>query len=144
MKVKPRQCVITFYEPGLGREVKAGKFVWLQVSGARGYMVYVNNVSLEWDLMRDLDAWGIAPCVLEAMKSMDIDEIHFVCREEGMTYIATPAEVRRFGELRKYGSRGTHWHLARRYWRRNLGTREYPWVNREWNLRWLEPERVEA
>ena len=71
---------------------------------------------------------------------MDIDEIHFVCREEGMTYIATPAEVRRFGELRKYGSRGTHWHLPRRFWRRNLGMLEYRWVNREWNLRWLEPE----
>ena len=144
--MRPRQCVITFDEPGLGREVKAGKFVWIQVTKRpkRGYWAYVNNVSVQWDLMQELDAWGIAPCVLQAMQEMGIDQIHFCCKEEKATYITDVATVKRFGILRKYGNRGTHWHLPRRYWNRPHGGLEYPWVNKEWHLKWLEPVKAQA
>ena len=134
------QRVIEFYEPDLGRMVTAGKFAWVRVNDDGGYWAYVNNVTVREDLMEELDAWGIAPCVLQAMERRDIDQIHYCSVIERLTYIADVGDVKRFGILKKYGTRGTHWHLPRRYWRKASGLLEYPWINRRLELEWLEPE----
>lgn len=139
---RPVECLLVTFEPGLQREIILGKFIWVHVKNGTGYFAYVNDVTLEWDLMEELDAWGVAPCVLERMGRMGIEEIHFCCKDEGVTYIATTADVRRFGILRQFGKRGSHWHLPRRYWRAATGIQKYRRTNRRLELDWLEPEVV--
>ena len=135
--MKPRECVLTFSEPGLGREVQAGKIVRVIVHGGRRWC-YVNNVSLAWDLMEELDAWGVAPCVILLMGEMGVNLIHYVCREEGVTYATDPETVKAKGVLASYGGRGQHYHLPRRYWHREDGKLEYPWTNKRVKLEWEE------
>lgn len=142
-KVRPRQALIRFVEPGLGREVQAGKFCQVSIrtgAGLRAYWAYVNDVSVQFDLMQELDAFAVAPCVMEMMKRMDIDQIQYCCKQETLTYSTDLANLRRFGILKAYPPRGAYWHLPRRYWRKVKGITKYPWVKRVLELRWLEPE----
>ncbi|HUV74780.1 MAG TPA: hypothetical protein VMW79_10760 [Anaerolineae bacterium] len=140
--MRARECVLTFVEPGLQRRVFAGKIVWLHVRHGGGIYAYMNDVRLDRDLMRDLDAWGVAPCVLEVMGRMAIDVIHYCCRDEDVTYVSSPGQVRRYGELLRCSGRGAHWHLPRRYWQRVKGIQRYRWINTQMELEWLEPEVV--
>ena len=139
---RPVECLLITHEPGLQRQITLGKLIWIHVRDGGGYFAYVNDVTVEWDLMRDLDAWGIAPCVLERMARMGIDEIHFCCKDEGVTYIANVGDVHRFGELKQFGTRGAHWHLPRRFWGKIAGIQMYRRTNRRLELEWLEPEVV--
>jgi len=138
--MRARQCVISFREPGLQRDVQAGKFVEVRPH----VFVYVNDVTLAWDLFQKLDAWGVAPCVLAAMDEMGIKTIHYCCTDEGVTYGTTVETVRALGILKKYGRRGHHYHLARQHWDVFPGLYHYARVHRVWKLEWLKPEKVQA
>jgi len=143
VRVKPAECLLVTEEPGLGREITLGKLIFVHVSDGTGYYAYVNDVTVEWDLMVKADAWGIAPNVLEQMRVMDIDAIHFCCKDEGVTYRTTAGDVRRFGTLCKLGQgRGAHWHLPRRFWSVTPGIQKYRRTHRVKRLDWLEPEVV--
>lgn len=138
--MRARECLLLFVEPGLQRRVIAGKICWLHVRDGGGIYAYVNDVTVQRDLMRDLDAWGVAPCVLAVMDEMRVDLIHYCCRDEDVTYVSSPGEVRRYGELLQCSGRGTHWHLPRRYWQQVKGIQRYRWINSQIVLEWMEPE----
>jgi hypothetical protein len=141
-KIPPKECLIRFVEPGLQREVQAGKFVFIPIRDGKGQYAYVNTVKLEWDLMQEIDSWGVAPCVVQMMERMNIDVIHYCCTSEGITYVTNLWRVKQFGVLCSFGDRGTHYHLRRSYWNWVEGIQTYRHVheNRVLKLRWLEPE----
>lgn len=142
-----QQVLVGFYEPGLGRPIQAGKFVQPGVAKGIGCLtearwVYQNNVGPD-DLMEVLDAWGVAPCVLDAMIKHGVDEIHYWCEEDQMTYVARPDRVLAEGIRQAHGKRGTYVHLPRASWDKHAGRiAYYPWASKLLTLAWIEPEKI--
>lgn len=135
--------LVGFYEPGLKQQIQAGKFVAIGSSSGPKW-VYQNNVG-PGDLMEVLDAWGVAPCVLKAMREYGVLEVHYYALEENQTYIATPQRVWLEGIKQAHGRRGTYFHLPRKLWDRFEGRiAQYPWASQRLTLQWIEPEDLGA
>jgi hypothetical protein len=134
--------VIKIWEPGLRKVIQAGKFVLAFCPHLGAQWVYAYDIPLV-DRMGVLDAWGVAPAILRAMRERDIHVIHYYNAEEDVTYVTTDRVVRQRGILQAHKGRGVcYYHLQFADWQKVRGRPcRYPRTNQALSLAWAEEER---
>lgn len=127
-------AVLLLRHPGEPRHRQIGKIVTVS-----GVPVYVFNWKRSSGLCRKLDAIGIEPATLEAMRAHGAERIVYLDTEMAQTLETTRAEVLFYGVLVSLGH-GRMYHLPLRYWHVTPGMARYPRTERYETLDWIEPE----
>jgi hypothetical protein len=139
--------VLQTYEPALKRVVQLGKLA--RLADGRPAYVFDKDPSKR---LRQANAWGIAPCVLDAMAARGVEVIRANVRDPRGAYTleTTREEVLRQAILRGFKGRPVaNYHMPEELWRRVPHERT-PFVTKVVRLPWVEhkepprPEPVAA
>jgi hypothetical protein len=134
---RPEEVVLRTWEPALKRSVLLGKFA--QLNDDRWAYLFDKDPSKR---LQSENAWGIAPCVLDAMAERGIEVIRVYVRDvRSYTLEITRQEVLERGKLCSFAGRRTaNYHVPEAYWRR-VRTEKTNFITKYLDLAWVEHRR---
>ena len=143
----PFGYVLETWEPSLAKGIRLGKFVQTHT----GRWAYCVDLAAG-DRLRQLRAWGIAPCVLKAMRERNVGTIRLHVKGEQYDLVVSLEDALRYGHLSSFeGRTSRHYHVPEDRWQRvrrmiTPFVRDIltlPWID-ELPARELDPERQMA